>query len=55
MISDELNSINEALGKILGKVSPEAAEILRKARRNLDDAADQAREMEARMCPGEVM
>ncbi len=46
MLSDELRSIREALGQVLGSVPVNTAEIVRLARRNLDAAADQAEQLE---------
>ncbi len=46
MLSDELKSIREVLGGIMGKVPVEMADVLRIARRNLDAAADQAEQLE---------
>lgn len=46
MLSEELKSIRDALGKLLGKVEPESAEVLRLCRRNLEAASDDARNME---------
>lgn len=46
MVSVKLRSINTALGGLLGKVSPDSAEILRLCRRNLDDAIDRSEALE---------
>lgn len=51
MLSDELRSIKEALGGLLGKVDPETAEILRVCRRNLEAAADDAENLENNFIP----
>lgn len=49
MLHEELQSIREALGSILGKVSPDDADLIRQCRRNLDAAADQAEALESRL------
>ncbi len=46
MLSDELESIHINLGELLNKVDPNTAQILRICRRNLEAAADDARNME---------
>ncbi len=46
MLSDELESIHIKLGELLNKVDPDTALILRICRRNLEAAADDARNME---------
>ncbi len=51
MLSEELKSIHEALGKILGKMEPEAAEKLRICRRNLNEAIEMADHMENNFYP----
>lgn len=55
MLSEELKSIHAALGRLLGKLDPENADFLRRARRNLDEAAEQAEYMENRIYPEEAM
>ena len=51
MLSDELQSIRNILGRLLGKVDPESAETLRLCRRNLESAADDAAILENVMRP----
>ncbi len=51
MLSEELESIHEALGKILGKMDPDAACKLRICRRNLDEAIEMANHMEKNFRP----
>lgn len=51
MLSEELKSIHEALGKILGKMEPDAACKLRICRRNLDEAIEMANNMEKNFRP----
>lgn len=50
MLSEELKSIRVALGKLLGKVDPSAAEVIRICRRNLEAASDDAKNMEENFC-----
>lgn len=49
MLKEELLSIHAALGGVLGKLDPEEADFVRRCRRNLDAAAEQAGELEARL------
>lgn len=51
MLSEELRSIHAALGGVLGKLDPDLAALVRQCRRNLDAAAEQAGELEARLVP----
>lgn len=51
MLSDELKSINAALGRLLENVDTETAYTLGLCRRNLEEAADQARNMESNFYP----
>jgi len=51
MLSNELQSIRNALGDVLGSLPADKAEIVRIARRNLDAAASQADELERRLVP----
>lgn len=49
MLHEELQSIRSALGNVLGRLDPDGAALVRQCRRNLDAAADQARELENRL------
>lgn len=51
MLKQEIMSVHAALGGVLGKLNPEEAELVRQCRRNLDAAAEQAGELEARLVP----
>ena len=44
-------SVHAALGGVLGKLDPDGAALVRQCRRNLDAAAVQAGELEARLVP----
>ena len=46
MLSDELDSIGAALGRLLDKVDTETADVLRRCQENLDEAASQAEQLE---------
>ncbi len=54
MLSDELESIRIKLGELLQRVDPDTAQILRICRRNLEAAADDAKNLEHNFCPKEV-
>ena len=54
MLSDELQTIHIKLGELLKKVDPDTALILRICRRNLEAAADDAKNLEHNFCPKEV-
>ena len=45
MLHEELQSIRSALGGVLGRLDPDGADLVRQCRRNLDAAADQAKEL----------
>ena len=45
MLHDEILSVHAALGDVLGRVDPTTADLLRSCRRNLEAAADTARQM----------
>ena len=51
MLHEELQSIRSALGEVMGRLDPDNADLVRRCRRNLDAAADQARELEKRLIP----
>lgn len=51
MLKQEIMSVHAALGGVLGKLDPDGAELVRQCRRNLDAAAEQAGELEARLVP----
>lgn len=55
MLSEELRNIQAGLGKLLGKLDPESADFLRRARRNLDEAAEQAENLENHIYPNEAV
>lgn len=46
MLHEEITSISSSLAVLLGRVDPESADFIRICRRNLDSAADTARELE---------
>ena len=54
MLSDELKSVGAALGRLLGKVDAESAEVLKRCRENLKAATDQAENMEGNFYPCEA-
>ena len=51
MLHEELQSIRSALGGVLGKLDPDSSDLVRQCRRNLDAAAEQAKELEGRLIP----
>ena len=51
MLKQEIMSVHAALGGVLGKLDPDGAALVRQCRRNLDAAAEQAGELEARLVP----
>lgn len=51
MLHEELQSIRSALGGVLGRLDPDGADLVRQCCRNLDAAADQAKELEGRLIP----
>lgn len=46
MLHEEITSVSSSLAVLLGRVDPESADFIRICRRNLDSAADTARELE---------
>lgn len=46
MLHEEIASVSSSLAVLLGRVDPESADFIRICRRNLDSAADTARELE---------
>lgn len=55
MLSEELKSIHAGLGKLLGRLDPESADFLRRARRNLDEAVEEAENLERNFIPREAI
>lgn len=51
MLKQEIMSVHAALGGVLGRLDPDGADLVRQCRRNLDAAAEQAGELEARLVP----
>lgn len=51
MISEDMKGLGVVIGRLLGRVSPECAGILRGVRRNLDALADEAENMEKNFSP----
>ena len=51
MLHEELQSIHTTLGSVLGKLDPDSSDLVRQCRRNLDAAAEQAKELENRLIP----
>lgn len=51
MLKQKIMSVHAALGGVLGKLDPDGAELVRQCRRNLNAAAEQAGELEARLVP----
>lgn len=51
MISEDLKGLGVVLGRLLGRVDPECAEILRNVRRNLDALSSDVENMEANFIP----